>query len=66
VTACRVEARLPLAARRWRMTFDGEGIVSGLVAELEKAWNAGDGRAFARPFAEDADFVNIRGHHSLR
>jgi len=37
--------------------------VSDLVAELEKAWNAADGEGFARPFAEDADFVNIRGDH---
>jgi uncharacterized protein (TIGR02246 family) len=38
-------------------------IVADVVNELEKAWNAGDGVAFARPFAEDADFVNIRGEH---
>jgi uncharacterized protein (TIGR02246 family) len=43
------------------MGFDGEQIVSDLVGELEKAWNAADGRGFARPFSEDADFVNIRG-----
>jgi len=38
-------------------------VVSDLVAELEKAWNAADGARFARPFAEDADFVNIRAEH---
>ena len=38
-------------------------IVADVANELEKAWNAGDGVAFARPFAEDADFVNIRGEH---
>jgi uncharacterized protein (TIGR02246 family) len=43
------------------MSDDEQGIVSDLVAELEKAWNAADGAAFARPFADDADFVNIRG-----
>lgn len=37
--------------------------VANVVNELEKAWNAADGVAFARPFAEDADFVNIRGEH---
>lgn len=41
----------------------GDQIVADVVNELEKAWNAGDGVAFARPFAEDADFVNIRGEH---
>lgn len=34
-----------------------------LVGELEKAWNTADGEGFGRPFAEDADFVNIRGEH---
>jgi uncharacterized protein (TIGR02246 family) len=45
------------------MDSDDERIVSGLVSELEGAWNAADGTRFARPFAEDADFVNIRGEH---
>src|SRR6185503_7793613 len=42
--------------------FSGK-IVSDIVNSLETAWNAADGAAFARPFAEDADFVNIRGEH---
>lgn len=29
--------------------------------ELERAWNSGDGAGFGEPFAEDADFVDIRG-----
>ena len=45
------------------MTVGADRIVSSVVNELEKAWNDGDGEAFARPFAEDADFVNIRGEH---
>jgi len=45
------------------MNIDEERIVSDIVAALEKAWNAADGAGFARPFAEDADFVNIRGEH---
>jgi len=45
------------------MNVDGERIVSELIAEIENAWNAGDGTAFAQPFAQDADFVNIRGEH---
>jgi len=45
------------------MNPDGERIVSHLVGELEEAWNAADGTRFARPFAADADFVNIRGEH---
>ena len=34
-----------------------------IVRQLEAAWNALDGPAFAAPFADDADFVNIRGDH---
>ena len=43
--------------------IDDQQVVAEVVDELEKAWNAGDGVAFARPFAEDADFVSIRGEH---
>ena len=38
-------------------------IVSAIVVDLQNAWNAADGAAFARHFAQDADFVNIRGEH---
>ena len=34
-----------------------------ITRRMETAWKAGDGAAFAAPFAEDADFVNIRGEH---
>ena len=34
-----------------------------IASLLEAAWNAGDGEAFAAPFANDADFVTIRGEH---
>ena len=34
-----------------------------IVHLMEAAWNAGDGEAFAAPFAADADFVNIRAEH---
>jgi uncharacterized protein (TIGR02246 family) len=34
-----------------------------IVRQLETAWNALDGHAFAAPFAADADFVNVRGEH---
>ena len=35
-----------------------------LAATLESAWNAADGSGFAAAFAEDADFVNVMGHHA--
>jgi uncharacterized protein (TIGR02246 family) len=37
--------------------------LEGIVQALETAWNAGDGEAFAAPFAADADFVNVRAEH---
>jgi uncharacterized protein (TIGR02246 family) len=37
--------------------------IERLVRRLEAAWNAMDGAAFAAPFADDADFVNVRGEH---
>jgi uncharacterized protein (TIGR02246 family) len=38
--------------------------VEAIVSRLEAAWNAMDPEAFAAPFAEDADFVNIAGEHA--
>jgi uncharacterized protein (TIGR02246 family) len=38
--------------------------VTTIVRALEDAWNEADGRAFAAPFAEDADFVNVYGMHA--
>jgi uncharacterized protein (TIGR02246 family) len=37
--------------------------VDRVAASLTAAWNAADGVAFGAVFAEDADFVNIRGGH---
>ena len=37
--------------------------LENVVRQLEAAWNAMDGSAFAAPFADDADFVTIRGEH---
>jgi uncharacterized protein (TIGR02246 family) len=50
-------------SREKKMNIHDENVVSGIIAQLEKAWNAADGAGFAKPFAEDADFVNIRGDH---
>jgi len=33
--------------------------LESIVGQLEAAWNAMDGSAFAGPFADDADFVTI-------
>lgn len=42
---------------------DAEAAFLRIVRHLESAWNAGDGHAFAAPFAKDADFVTIRAEH---
>lgn len=38
-------------------------IAADLFAQLEAAWNRGDGLAFASVFTEDSDFVDVRGAH---
>lgn len=40
-----------------------EKIARELVKQLEDGWNAADGEAFAKPFAEDADYVAVRGDY---
>lgn len=36
-----------------------------IVRQLETAWNSADSASFAAPFADDADFVDIRGDHHI-
>ena len=44
-----------------------EQIAKEILQQMQDGWNAGDGAAFAAPFTEDADFVNVRGdHHRTR
>lgn len=43
------------------MSIDPLAIAADAFARQEKAWNAGDGQAYAASFAEDADFVDRRG-----
>ena len=44
-------------------TVDPSAIVAATVAHMEQAWNAADGAAFGEVFADDSDFVDIRGTH---
>jgi uncharacterized protein (TIGR02246 family) len=37
------------------------GAAEEFYAALERAWNAGDGGAYAAPFTADCDFTDIRG-----
>ena len=38
-----------------------EVAVREIVSQLREGWNAGNGEAFAVPFAEDADYVIVNG-----
>jgi uncharacterized protein (TIGR02246 family) len=38
-----------------------EQAMRDIAVQLEAAWNASDSRAFAAPFAEDANFIHIFG-----
>lgn len=38
-----------------------EAAIRKIVSRLQDAWNAGDGKAFAEPFAADADYVIVNG-----
>ena len=38
-------------------------IAQHIFGRLEEAWNAADGTAYGKSFAEGADFIDIRGEH---
>ncbi|MFP5263910.1 MAG: SgcJ/EcaC family oxidoreductase [Blastocatellia bacterium] len=40
---------------------EDEAAIHKIVSRLEEAWGKGDGKAFAAPFAEDADYVVVNG-----
>jgi uncharacterized protein (TIGR02246 family) len=42
---------------------DPSTIAGPILEQLEQAWNEGDGAAFGAAFADESDFVNIRGEH---
>jgi uncharacterized protein (TIGR02246 family) len=45
------------------VTTDAWFIASTQFERMERAWNDADGAAFGNVFADDTDFVNIRGEH---
>jgi uncharacterized protein (TIGR02246 family) len=40
---------------------EDEATIRAIVIRLQDGWNAGDSKAFAAPFAEEADYVVING-----
>jgi uncharacterized protein (TIGR02246 family) len=45
------------------VTTNPAALASTAVERLEQAWNEGDGAAFGALFADESDFVDIRGGH---
>lgn len=41
-----------------------EAAIRQVVQQVQDGWNARDGKAFAAPFAPDADYVNVRGERA--
>ena len=41
-----------------------EAAIRQVIQQVQDAWNAHDGKAFAAPFAPNADYVNVRGLHA--
>jgi uncharacterized protein (TIGR02246 family) len=44
-------------------TENHTALASTFLERLEQAWNAADGAAFGAVFADESDFVNVRGEH---
>lgn len=44
------------------LSTNDETAIRGLVQQLQDAWNASDGTAYAAPFANDADYVVVNGN----
>jgi len=57
---------IALAPATW-LTRDSraadEAAIRESVKQMELGWNTADGSLFAKPFAEDADYVVINGNH---
>lgn len=51
----------PTVCNVMSMSGSEEKALAELVADIEKAWNTHDMSRFAARFAEDADFINVRG-----
>ena len=50
-------------ARAMNTSAEDEAAIRENVKQMEAGWNTGSGALFAKPFAEDADYVVINGRH---
>jgi uncharacterized protein (TIGR02246 family) len=51
------------SARAAQSSSADEAAIRQVVKQVEDAWNAHDGKAFAAPFAADADYVVVNGNY---
>ena len=49
------------AQQKQGVRAEDETAIKKIVKRLEGGWNTGNGKAFAAPFAEDADYVIVNG-----
>ena len=63
LASAAVAALLLVCAQSARAQDAGkdEEAIKQIVRQLQDGWNAHDGKAFAAPFAEDADYVVVNG-----
>ena len=57
ITTVAQESKMP------KGRAEDEAAIRENVKQMEAGWNAKSGAAFARPFADDADYVIINGTH---
>lgn len=49
------------ASSNQQVRAEDETAIRKIIGRLQEGWNSGSGKAFAEPFAEDADYVVING-----
>lgn len=60
-TAIRAQENRLMSSTPATITADGEGQIRALIASQAAAWNRHDAKAWAAPFVQSAEFINILG-----
>jgi uncharacterized protein (TIGR02246 family) len=63
IICCLVISCAAVFAQTAPKQSEDETGVREIVRQMESGWNAHDGKAFAAPFAADADYVVVNGMH---
>lgn len=61
LSAAAAHAQTTAAKPEAKDTAQDEAAIRAVVQRVQDAWNAHDGKAFAAPFAGDADYVVVNG-----